>query len=255
MRTPELESKRIFLIASNNQKLIRELTRAIESQIRQPTIFVASDGVEALFKADNVIPHVALIDADLEKANGFVVTGKLISKKVDHSISVILLTSLPDKELFVDQVVTGQVQFLSHSEVDQKLPHSLVRALNRISVDDTSNYRLRFLAPQEILFNEGETAESVFIVKSGELSAIKKNNDMSVILGTIKPGEFVGEMAHINNDNRTATVKATTDCELIEIPNGTLDLVLFSKPVWARALVATLSKRLKLSNNQLVNKI
>ncbi len=255
MRTPELESKRIFLIASNNQKLIIELTQAIESRIRQPTIFLASDGVEALFKADNVMPHVALIDADLEKANGFVVTEKLISKKVEHSVSVILLTSLPENELFIDQVVTGQVQFLSHSEVDQKLPHSLVRALNRISVDDNSNYRLRFLAPQEILFNEGESAKSVFIVKSGELAAIKKNHDKSVILGIIKPGEFVGEMAHINNDNRTATVKATTDCELIEIPNGTLDLVLFSKPIWARALVATLSKRLRLSNNQLVNKI
>ncbi len=255
MRTPELETKRIFLIASHNQKLIIELTQAIENHIRQPTIFVATDGAEALFKANNVMPHVALIDADLEKANGFVVTEKLMHIKVDHSVSVILLTSLPEHELFVDQVVTGQVQFLSHAEIDLKLPHSMVRALNRISVDDASIYRLRFLASQEILFSEGETAESVFIVKSGELSAIKKNKDKNVILGNIRPGEFVGEMAHINNESRTATVIANTDCELIEIPNGTLDLVLFSKPVWARALVSTLSKRLKVSNNQLINKI
>ena len=84
--------------------------------------------------------------------------------------------------------------------------------------------------------------------------ALKKNKDKEVLLGTIRPGEFVGEMAHINNENRTATVRAISDCELIEIPNGTLDLVLFSKPVWARALVSTLSKRLKMSNNLLLNK-
>jgi CRP/FNR family cyclic AMP-dependent transcriptional regulator len=43
-------------------------------------------------------------------------------------------------------------------------------------------------------------------------------------------------------------VKALSDCELIEIPIGTLDTVLFSKPAWARALMMTLSKRLKRSN-------
>ena len=165
-----------------------------------------------------------------------------------------LFSSWPDHDFFVDQVVTGQVQFLNHAEIDSKLPNCLARALNRISFNDGSSYRLRFLVPDEVLFREGDTAESVFIVKSGELVAIKKNNENEVILGSIRPGEFVGEMAHINNENRTATVRATTDCELIEIPNGTLDLVLFSKPIWARALVATLSKRLKLSNNLLLNK-
>ena len=254
MQTPELETKRIFLIASEDEALIAEITRAIEKHIKQPTIFVSADGAEALFKADNVLPHVALVDADLEKANGFVVTEKLLHKKKDHSVSVILLSSLPEQDYFVDQVVTGQVQFLNHADIDSKLATCIARALNRVSFSDGSSYRLRFLAPDEILFREGDTAESVFIVKSGELVAIKNTGNREVVLGSIRAGEFVGEMAHINNENRTATIKATSDCELIEIPNGTLDLVLFSKPIWARALVATLSKRLKLSNNLLLSK-
>ena len=65
MQTPELESKRIFLIASEDEKLIAEITRIIEMHIKVPTIFVSADGAEALFKADNVLPHVALVDADL----------------------------------------------------------------------------------------------------------------------------------------------------------------------------------------------
>lgn len=254
MQTPELETKRIFLIASQDQKLVGEITRTIERHIRQPTIFVSNDGAEALFKADNVFPHVALVDSDLEKANGFIVTEKLLQKKDDRAVSVILLSSLPEQDFFVDQVVTGQVQFLAHADMEAKLPTCLVRALNRISFNDDSHYRLRFLAPEEVLFTEGETAESVFIVKSGELSAAKKNKNQDMVLGVIRQGEFVGEMAHINNDTRNATVRALTDCELIEIPTGTLDLVLFSKPIWAKALVATLSKRLKISNSLLMNK-
>lgn len=254
MQTPDLEAKRIFLIASQNEELVSNLTRRVELHIKQPTIFSAANGAEALFKADNVLPHVAIVDADLEKVNGFTVTEKLLRKKAEHTVSTILLSSVPENELFVDEVVTGQVQFLAHSEIESKLPNCLVRALNRISLGDNSFYRLRFLTPHEVLFQEGDVAESVFIVKSGELTAIKKNSEKNVLLGTIKPGEFVGEMAHINNDSRTATVRAMTDCELIEIPNGTLDLVLFSKPLWARALVSTLSKRLRLSNDLLMNK-
>ncbi|MBL7688606.1 MAG: Crp/Fnr family transcriptional regulator, partial [Bdellovibrionaceae bacterium] len=63
--------------------------------------------------------------------------------------------------------------------------------------------------------------------------------------------EFVGEMAHINQEPRSASVKALEDCELIEIPNGSLDLVLFSKPAWAQALMRTLSRRLKRINETL----
>jgi CRP/FNR family cyclic AMP-dependent transcriptional regulator len=253
MQIPELESKRIFLIASKNEELIKQLTQAIELHIKQPTIFTAADGVEALFKSDNVLPHVALLDADLEKTNGFIVAEKLLHKKTEHTVSIILLTSLPEQDLFVDQVVTGQIQFLSLQELDKTTTY-LMRALNRISLSDDSHYRIKFLEPNDVLFSEGESAQSVFIVRSGELVATKNGDKKQVELGTIKPGEFVGEMAHINHDSRTATVTALTDCELIEIPNGTLDLVLFSKPIWARALVATLSKRLKLSNNLLMSK-
>lgn len=59
-------------------------------------------------------------------------------------------------------------------------------------------------------------------------------------------------MAKLGTDDKRlfviATVQAIGDCELIEIPMGTLDMVLFSKPAWSKALVATLSRRLKRSN-------
>ena len=139
MQTPELESKRIFLIACRDDKLVLEITKQIETHIRFPTIFVALDGAEALFKADNVFPHVAIVDVNLEKANGFVVTEKLLQKKQDHGVSVILLSSLPDQDFFVDQVVMGQVQFVNHSEIETHFPTKLVKALNRVAFGDSSS--------------------------------------------------------------------------------------------------------------------
>jgi CRP-like cAMP-binding protein len=255
MRSPELESKRIFLVACQTESLTLTLTQIIQDQIKNPTLFTSTDGTEALFKADNVRPHVAILQTDLPKTDGYEVATKLITKIVGRSVSVILVGELPDQEHFVDQVVTGQVQFITPSEILEKLPSCLARALNRISLEDHSTYKMRFLSKGQILFHEGDQANSVFIVKSGTLSAIKGAPEKAVILGEILPGEFVGEMSHFNDENRSATVRAVSDCELIEIPRGSFDFILFSKPAWAKALIETLSKRLKVSNALALGKV
>lgn len=227
----------------------------VAEHIAMPTVFVANDGSDALFKADNVLPHVAIIDVQLPKIDGFDVTTKILSKKGDHNPSVILLSEIPDQEHFIDQVVTGQVQFLVPGEMAQKFPAAIAKALNRVSKESDSAYSLKFLSPEEILFREGDEAKSVFLLKSGELLAIKSIHGKDVAIGKIIAGEFVGEMAHINDDVRSATIRATNDCELIEIPRNALDTLLFSKPAWAKALLVTLSRRLKTTNSNFVKKM
>jgi CRP-like cAMP-binding protein len=99
-----------------------------------------------------------------------------------------------------------------------------------------------------MLLRDGDSADSVFLVKSGRLKAFKNEGPNEVVLGYINAGEFVGEMAYIHGEARSANVVSLTECELIEIPNDCLDSVLFSKPAWAKALVKTLSSRLKQAN-------
>jgi CRP/FNR family cyclic AMP-dependent transcriptional regulator len=155
-----------------------------------------------------------------------------------------------DEHLFMDEVVTGQVQFLSGTGKVAIFNNLVTRALNWVSHEDKSIYHLRFLAPQEQLIREGEAADFVYILKTGELKAYKTDGSEEVLLGKIHPGEFVGEMAYINGEARSANVMSLTDCELIEIPSASLDAVLFSRPAWSKALLKTLSKRLKNSNDE-----
>ncbi|MCB0415661.1 MAG: Crp/Fnr family transcriptional regulator, partial [Bdellovibrionales bacterium] len=56
------------------------------------------------------------------------------------------------------------------------------------------------------------------------------------------------EMAYINGEPRSADVVALSDCELIEFGVDRLDSLLFKKPSWSKALMKTLSKRLKRAN-------
>lgn len=249
MQIPKLETKRIFLIASDDSSLVDFCRVAIEKQISHPTIFTAVDGAEALFKVDNVLPHVAIVDARLTKLDGFEVTDRILELAGDHTVSVILVAEIPKEERYIDQIATRQVQFLPDFINESQLNECLSRALNRLSMEGNSTYSLRFLADQEILFHQGEEATHIFYVKSGKLEVTqKRDGGASVVVGYVEKDEFVGEMAHFSGEPRSATVKAVTECELIAIPCGALDIVLFSKPTWSKALIATLARRLKQTN-------
>lgn len=244
----QLEDKKIFLVASANPVRTEFYSAVINKHYANSTIFTATDGSDVLFKIENFPPHVLIIDQFLPKLSGIDVTEKILNLEKYSQVCVIIVTDLTDKEHFVDEVVLGRVQFFLDATSEQKMNMTIARALNYISRGNQQEYRLHFLPANEILFKEGDSAESVFILKRGELQALQGNIENPTILGTVSIGEFVGEMAHINGENRSATIRATTDCELIEIPRGALDLVLFSKPAWSKALITTLSKRLKKSN-------
>lgn len=251
MATLTADEKRYFVVATSNEPRLNYYIQKINEHISNSLIFTAGDGFEAIFKMENTPPHVLIVDMDLPKLNGTELATKVLAHSKLNSTSIIVVSPIPEKEQFVDQVVTGQVQFLTDIQNDGMVAACLTRALNRLTDDESLSYKLKFLAPQETLFREGDHAECVYIVRRGELHAYKGNGMDAKVLGTIVSGEFVGEMAHINGEPRSATVRSLTDCELIEIPMGTLDTVLFSKPAWSKALVSTLSRRLKKTNNAL----
>lgn len=242
----DLESKRIFLVATAHADTNQHLETLIKNHVNGARVFSAVDGLEALFKCQNVPPHVLIIDYNISKVSASEITEKLLNGK--ERAAVIILSPSMDKEEFIDEVVTGQVQFLSGTGQVTIFGNHLTRALNWVSKEEKSIYRLKFLGPKECLIREGEKGDFVYLVKSGELSAYKKVDGRDVPLGGIQSGEFVGEMAYINGEARSASVISLTSCELIEIPSESLDSVLFSKPAWSKALLKTLSKRLKSSN-------
>jgi CRP/FNR family cyclic AMP-dependent transcriptional regulator len=69
-----------------------------------------------------------------------------------------------------------------------------------------------------------------------------------VILGHVYEGELVGEISFLDKESRSATVKALTDCELIEIPQETIDNIFKTQPKWLEILVMTLAERLRKAN-------
>lgn len=248
-----LDERRTFTVAMTNPVNRVLIANTIEKHIAKSTVFFAEDGSELLFKIESFPPHICIIDGDLPKKPGLEVVDFLLSKDIGKTIAYIIVSPIPDQEHFVDQVVTGQVQFLAPDADDGMIVSNLSRALNFVAQSDKSEYKLHFLAPNDLLFKEGEEAHSVFILKSGKLDVFLDSGENRKNIAQIISGEFVGEMAYFNHEKRSASVQAITDCELIEIPIGKLDMVLFSKPAWSKALMQTLTRRIKHANSFVKN--
>ena len=77
-------------------------------------------------------------------------------------------------------------------------------------------------AAEEYFFIENEIANSMFLLTDGEVEIIKAYNHKNYQLSHLIAGDCFGEMAIIEHNIRSASVKALTNCTAIEISNDCL---------------------------------
>ncbi|HYC67023.1 patatin-like phospholipase family protein [Brevundimonas sp.] len=73
----------------------------------------------------------------------------------------------------------------------------------------------------ETLFAEGDTADTLYLVRSGRLGVFRPNPDEDrppQFVGVIRPGEPAGEMAMLAGTEHTADVVALRDSEVLALP-------------------------------------
>lgn len=75
-----------------------------------------------------------------------------------------------------------------------------------------------------ILFEEGEPADAFYLVRSGALAAFRTGADgRPELVGHIRKGEPIGEMALVEDRRHSASVYALRDCELMRLPKNAFD--------------------------------
>lgn len=242
-------AKKIVLIAITDEAEAKRLSGCLERQFEGMTVFLASDGMEAVTKMRNAPPQVLITELDLPKISGDELLRFTTKEKDFQHVGVIMLSDIPEHSSLADDVVRGKVKSLGKPVDLPALYEAVSGYLARPLAGAEVSFQLRFLSPGDLLFREGDKAECAFLVKKGKLRAFR-SGIKKITLGTIHAGEFLGEMAYIHNEPRSATVEALEDCELVEIPLGTLDLLVFSKPAWTKALLRTLCKRLHEANQK-----
>ncbi len=101
------------------------------------------------------------------------------------------------------------------------------------------------------LFSEGSPGDRAYVIELGQLEILKDANGRRVLLAVRQPGEVIGEMSLLESAPRFATVRARTDCILLEIHHKDLDHLLNTSPSAAKAMLHTITSRLRSSETVL----
>lgn len=98
----------------------------------------------------------------------------------------------------------------------------------------------------EMLFPQGMVADALYLLVSGRLSVLVRAEDGTErLMGTVYPGESVGEMAILSDERRSATVRARRDAVLLRLDQASFRELIPRHPGALLALNRLLIDRLR----------
>jgi 1-acyl-sn-glycerol-3-phosphate acyltransferase len=102
----------------------------------------------------------------------------------------------------------------------------------------------------DVVFRQGDPGETMYLVVSGQVEVLAGAEQAP--LAALGPGSFVGELALLLGEPRSATLRVVTDTRLWALHRGDLDALLAEHPVIGVELSRELGRRLVVTNRQLV---
>jgi CRP-like cAMP-binding protein len=104
------------------------------------------------------------------------------------------------------------------------------------------------------IFQEGETSTAVYIVKEGAVAVTHRQNGQEASIAMLGPGDFLGEMALIENRPHFATaVAAEVNTRLLVIPREDFQKLITAEPEFLLQITRELSERLQGADEALLD--
>lgn len=98
------------------------------------------------------------------------------------------------------------------------------------------------------LFKQGDVADAMYIVRSGQISLIISDSATEKEIGSANPGQLIGEMSLFDKQHRSASALALMDTVLIKLPYDKLINELQNMPAWVQAVLKNLSEKVREAN-------
>jgi CRP-like cAMP-binding protein len=119
--------------------------------------------------------------------------------------------------------------------------------------------KVELIAPGKLLITEGEIASHMFVVLTGEVEVLHKgSSDHDVRVALLGPGDWVGEMAILEVQPRSASVRALAPSALLRITAADVHRLLYERALDQYALLVMniareLSRRLRVADRVIAN--
>ncbi len=107
----------------------------------------------------------------------------------------------------------------------------------------------------EVLFREGDTGDTCFVVRSGAVIIRRdhaRGSGRSLTLAEFRSGAFFGELAMFGGETRSATAETLEDTSVVALLSSDMQRVMRASPQIALKMCAGLADRLRDANERLL---
>lgn len=102
-----------------------------------------------------------------------------------------------------------------------------------------------YLKPGEMLIQEGAADDCCFWLQKGELEVFTHMNGEKKVIRQINEGELVGEMAFFDQQPRSCSVRAVTECQYMVLHREEFIDLVEDQPKWIKKMIDTLISRIR----------
>ena len=100
-------------------------------------------------------------------------------------------------------------------------------------------------AQSDLIFCEGDTGDALYVIASGRVQIYHDDASGPIVIATLEPGEFFGEMALVDGQPRSASAVTLEQTKLLKYsPNAIRDLI-EDRPGIAERIIQLLAQRLR----------
>lgn len=97
----------------------------------------------------------------------------------------------------------------------------------------------------QFIVKEGDEGDSMFMIRDGEVVVVTHKDHQELLLATLGPGNFFGEVALLSGKKRTASVRAKSFCEAIVLKREDFMWVFKQSPEFSKVVKAYVDKRVQ----------
>ena len=103
----------------------------------------------------------------------------------------------------------------------------------------------------DLILKEGDPSDLAYRIMSGEVEVYTEIEGRAVVLGTVKAGEFLGEMGIIEGKPRSASARAKTHVVAMSLQRGDFLRLMSQDSSSAHRLIVRLCERLRAASRKL----
>ena len=129
-------------------------------------------------------------------------------------------------------------------ETDSETEHSTTNsAMKHFSLPAFARFA-KIFEPGSVIISEYEPGDCFYLIQTGKVQLVKCVKGTKKNIDILKPGEFFGEMAILENSPRSATCIAANRVEVLEFNKQNFEILIMGNPQIALILLKLFCKRI-----------